>query len=96
MLSSTMNLVLSCILTMELCVFSEDIEVYESVIFDNTPWKLHTRGVCIGGWQWPHSASHRNPNSSEPQICIGGFSTVIWLRLDAKRVDKHKALQAAA
>ena len=24
------------------------------------------------------------PNSSEPQICSGRFSTVIWLRLDAK------------
>ena len=62
----------------------------------NTPWKLHTMGVCIGGWRWQHSASDRTPNSNEPQICTGGFSSVIWLRLDVKIVDKHKAWQTAA
>ena len=77
-------------------MFSEDIGVYESLIFDNTPWILHIRGVCIGGWQWQHSASDRTPNSTEPQICTGGFSTVIWLNLDAKIVDKYKAWQTAA
>ena len=96
MLFSTMNQVLSCILTVEKCVFSEDIGVHESLIFGNTPWKLHTRVVCIGGWQWQHSANDQTLNSSEPQICTGGFSTVIWLRLDAKIVDKHKAWQTAA
>ena len=74
-------------------MFSEDIGVYESLIFGNTPWKLHWRGVCIGRWQWQHSASDRTANSSEPQICSDGFSPVIWLRLDAKIVDKHKAWQ---
>ena len=34
---------------------------------------------------------HNTPNYSEPQIRTGGFSTVIWLRLDAKVVDKHNA-----
>ena len=32
----------------------------------------------------------------EPQICAGGINDVIWLRLDAKIVDKHQALQTAA
>ena len=32
----------------------------------------------------------------EPQICAGGFNDVIWLRLDAKIVEKHKAWQTAA
>ena len=96
MLSSTMILVLSCILTVEYCVFSDDIWVYESLIFGNTPRKLYTRGVCIGGWQWQHSASDQTPNSGEPQICTGGFSTVIWLRPGAKIVNKHKACQTAA
>ena len=91
-----MNLVLSCILTVEKRVFSDDIGVYKSLKFGNTPWKLHTRGVCIGWWQWQHSASDRTPNSSEPQICTRGFSTVIWLMLDAQIVDKHKACQTAA
>ena len=68
--------------------------VYGSLIFGNTPWVLHTRGVCIGGWQWQHS--DRTLYSSEPQICTGGFNTVIWLWLDSKIVDKHKALQTAA
>ena len=95
-LPSTMNQVLYCILTVELYVFSEDIGVYESLIFGNTPWTLHTRGVCIGGWQWQHSASDQTPNATDPQICIGGCSTVIWLSLDAKIVDKHKAWQTAA
>ena len=56
----------------------------------------YTRGVCIGGWQWQHSASDQTPNSGEPQICTGGFSTVIWLRPGAEIVDKHKACQTAA
>ena len=43
MLSSTMNLELYCILTVEKCMFSKDIWVYESLIFGNPPWKLHTR-----------------------------------------------------
>ena len=73
-------------------MFSEDIGVYESLIFGNTPWKLHSRGVCIGRWQWQHSASDRTPNSSEPQICSGRFSTVIWLRLDAKIVEKAQSV----
>ena len=77
-------------------MFSEDIGVYESLTFGNTPWKLHTRGVCIGGWQWQHCASDLTPNSIEPQICTGGFSAVIVLRLDAKMVHKHKAWQTAA
>ena len=77
-------------------MFSEDIWVYECLIFGNSSWKLHTRGICIGGWQCQHRASDRTPNSREPQICTGGFSTVIWLRLDAKIVDKHKAWQTAA
>ena len=35
----------------------------------------YTRGgVCIGRWQWQHSASDRTPNSSEPQIFTSGFS----------------------
>ena len=55
-----------------------------------------THGVCIGGWHWQHSASDQTTNSSEPQICIRGFSTVIWLGLDAKTVDKHKAYHTAA
>ena len=71
-------------------MFSEDIRVYDSFIFGNTPWKLQMRGVCIGRRQWQHCASDRTQNSSEPQICTGGFSTVMWLRLDAKIVDKHK------
>ena len=44
MLSPTMTLALSCIITVEQCVFSKDIGVYESLIFGNTPWKL-PRGV---------------------------------------------------
>ena len=77
-------------------MFSEDIGVYESLIFGNPPWKLHRTGVCIGGWQWHHSASDRTPSFIEPQICAGGFKDVIWLRLDAKIIDKHKAWQAAS
>ena len=76
-------------------MFSEDIGVYGSLIFSTTPWKLHTRNVCIGGWQWQHSASDLTPNSSEPQIYTGGFSTVIGLRLAVKIVHKHKAWQTA-
>ena len=37
MLSFMMNQVLSCILTVEKCVFSEDIGVYESLKFGNPP-----------------------------------------------------------
>ena len=43
MLSSTMYFVLSCIQSVDQCVFSEDIGVYESLIFGNTPWELHSR-----------------------------------------------------
>ena len=86
-----MNLVLSCILTVEQCVFSGDIGVYESLIFGNPPWNLHKRAACIGGWQWQHSAGDWTSNFIEPQICAGGFNDVICLRLDAKIVDKHKA-----
>ena len=93
MLSSTMHLVLSCVLSVEQCVFSKNIGMNENLIFGNRPWKLLMRGVCIGRWQWHHSASDRTPNSSEPQICTSGFSTAIWLRLDAKIDDKHKAWQ---
>ena len=77
-------------------MFSEDIEVYENLIFGNTPWELHARGDCIGGWQWQHGDSDGTPNSSEPHICTGGFSTAVWLRLDAKIADKHKVWQTAA
>ena len=38
----------------------------------------------------------RTPNFIEPQICAGGFKDVIWLRMDAKIVDEHKAWQTAA
>ena len=38
----------------------------------------------------------QTPNFIEPQICAGGFKDVIWLRMDAKIVDEHKAWQTAA
>ena len=90
------SLAICCLLQWIWCypVFSGEIGVYESLIFGNTSWKLHRRGVCIGGWQCQNSASGRTPNSSEPQICTSWFSTVIWLMLDAKIVDKHKAWQS--
>ena len=47
MLSFMMNLVLSCILTVEYCVFSEDIGVYESLKFGNPPWKLLRRVFAL-------------------------------------------------
>ena len=37
-------------------------------------------------------ADDQSPNSSEPQICTGEFSTAIWLRLDAKTVDKAESV----
>ena len=49
--------------------------MYESLIFGNTPWKLHTRGVCID-----------NDNDSivlvtEPQILVNFKSVLVGLAL---------------
>ena len=78
MLSSTMNQVLSYILTEGYCVFSEDIGVYESLIFGNTAWKLHT-GVRVA------FALVDDNNSivlvTEPQIPVNLKSALVGLAL---------------
>ena len=53
-------------------------------------------GLLCGEFTGPQAWVAWTPNFLEPQICAGRFNDVIWLRLDAKIVDKHKALQTAA
>ena len=63
--------------------------IHSNVLGEHTLFHCENTGSHQVHCRRQHNASDRTPNFVEPQICAGGFNDILWLRLDAKTVDKH-------